>query len=63
MANTPTVCIVKLRSPFNGEVFPMRFIDGIPPTLDVMVTAGYELVEDEPIKSKPTQKERREWHP
>lgn len=54
---------MKLRSPFNGDVFPMRFVEGIPPTLDVMVTAGFELVEDEPIKSKPTQKERREWHP
>lgn len=43
-----------LRSPFNGEVFRMDFIAGVPPTLDTMLQAGYVL---QSSKSKSGQKE------
>jgi hypothetical protein len=52
LANTPTVRIVKLRSPFNGQVFEMVFSPGQVPTLDTMLTAGFERVEDEPKSKK-----------
>lgn len=46
--NTPTVRLVKLRSPINGEVFLMEFRDGVPPTLDAMIAAQFVVVDDAP---------------
>lgn len=41
--STPTV--VRLKSPYNNEVFPMEFVPGRPPTLEAMLTAGYTRVD------------------
>jgi hypothetical protein len=44
LAATPTDPIA-LRSPFNGEVIQMTFLDGMPPTLERMLAAGYVRVD------------------
>jgi hypothetical protein len=46
------VQIVRLRSPFNGEVVSMEFEAGRVPTLETLLAAGF-VREDEPApKSK-----------
>jgi hypothetical protein len=48
LAKLPTERVVKLRSPFNGEVFQMKLVAGTPPTLETLLAAKFELVDDEP---------------
>ncbi len=50
MAPTPIGQLVKLKSPFNGEVFVMEFVPGVPPTLDAMLLAKFTRVDDAPTK-------------
>jgi hypothetical protein len=47
LASTPSAQLVKLRSPFNGEVVTMEFGPGRTPTLEAMVAAGFTRVEPE----------------
>jgi hypothetical protein len=54
LANTPTARTIRLRSPFNGEVFSMEFVPGVPPTLETMLAAAYVRVDDD-VKVKPTK--------
>jgi hypothetical protein len=54
LASTPTARIIRLRSPFNGEVFSMEFVPGVPPTLETMLAAAYVRVDDD-VKVKPTK--------
>lgn len=55
MASTPTAQLVKLRSPFNGEVITMEFVPGQLPTLETMLAAKYIRVDDDPVKLKPVK--------
>jgi hypothetical protein len=52
LASTRTARVVKLRSPFNGEVFAMEFLPGVPPTLEAMRACDFVVVEDDPKKSR-----------
>lgn len=49
-----------LRSPFNGETITMKFIPGVPPTLETMLQANYVIV-NEP-KGKSRSKESSHGH-
>lgn len=52
MASSSTDSLVKLKSPFNGEIVAMEFGEGTTPTLDAMLQAGFVRVDDKgkPIK-------------
>jgi hypothetical protein len=52
--------IVRLKSPFNGEIRAWEFVDGRLPTgetLSALVQAGFIVVEDEPVKPKAKRKD------
>jgi hypothetical protein len=48
--STPTVQVVRLKSPFNGEVKAFELQAGVPPTLETLLARGYVI--DEPKKEK-----------
>lgn len=54
MASSSTDSLVRLKSPFNGEIVSMEFIGHQPPTLEALLAIGFERV-DEP-KGKPKKK-------
>ena len=50
MANIPTRSIVKLKSPFNGDIITREFIKGrmvTGETLEAIIQAGYVLIDEE----------------
>ena len=48
----PIPSVVRLRSPFNAETVVMPFLPGVPPTLETMLLAGFEVIEEEPVRVK-----------
>jgi len=52
LASTPSAQLVKLRSPFNGEVVQMEFGPGRTPTLEAMVAAGFTRVEPDSTNTR-----------
>ena len=52
--------LVRLRSPFvKGDTILMEFRPGVPPTLEAMIQAGFEVVEDESVKPAKDGKRER----
>jgi hypothetical protein len=52
--------IVRLKSPFNGEIRAWEFVDGRLPTgetLEAMVRGGFVVVDESPLKPKAKRKD------
>ena len=56
--STPTV--VRLKSPFTSDTLLMEFRPGVPPTLDTMLLAGFEVVDEEQPRARVKPKLREE---
>jgi hypothetical protein len=59
LASSPTAPLL-LKSPFTGEVIPMTFEPGVPPTLEGMLAAGFTRVE--PVKGKGKKTDQEHLH-
>lgn len=55
MGSSNTATLVRLKSPFNGEVIAMEFVGTQPPTLAALLQIGFERVDDP--KAKPKRKD------
>lgn len=44
--------LVRLKSPFNGEVISMEFAEGQTPTLEAFIQAGFVRVDEPKAKAK-----------